>query len=102
MLLTCRVSFREASSFRYFLHHPKREQVEALNAGVVYDEGICKIARELYAKAIKKTTRVMLGASCSVAAYDKVRRDAGRDDEVQVRACSYYEALVVPGWQHIR
>ena len=102
MLLTCRANVREENSFRYFLHHPRREQVEALNAGVVYDEGICKIARELYAKATKKQR-----GPCWVPyiRWPRMIRSAEMPvgtTKSRLRACPYYEALVVPGWQHTR
>ena len=86
---------RRREQFQAFLHHARREQAEALSAGVVYDEGVCKTARALYAKATKEQRRVMLGASYSVAAYDKVRRGAGKHDEVHVRACPYCAASLL-------
>ena len=43
----------------------------------------------------------MLGASYSVAAFDKLRRNAGKHDQVLVRKCPYCDAPVVPDWQHL-
>ena len=74
---------RRREQFQAFLHHA--------SAGVVYDEGVCKTARALYAKATKEQRRVMLGASYSVA----VRRGAGKHDEVHVRACPYCAASLL-------
>ena len=87
--------------FQAFLLHPRREQAEAISAGVGYDEGICKVARALFSRASKEQRGVMLGASYSVAAFDKLRRNAGKHDQVLVRKCPYCDAPVVPDWQHL-
>eukprot|EP00438_Fugacium_kawagutii_P011659 Skav217247 [mRNA] locus=scaffold110:330358:331212:- [translate_table: standard] len=87
--------------FSAFLHHKRREAEEALAAGVSYDDVDVKRLRLLYDDLTAEQQGVLLGASWSIAAYDKLRRRAGKDDPVQVAVCPFCQQAVVPNWLHI-
>eukprot|EP00438_Fugacium_kawagutii_P004264 Skav214008 [mRNA] locus=scaffold1070:336930:338818:- [translate_table: standard] len=87
--------------FSAFLHHKRREAEEALAAGVSYDDVDVKRLRLLYDDLTAEQQGVLLGASWSIAAFDKLHRRAGKDDPVQVAVCPFCQQNVVPNWLHI-
>ena len=83
--------------FSAFLHHKRREaEEEAYAAGVSYADFDVKRLRRLYDHLPAEQQGVLLGASWSIAAYDKLHRQAGKDDPVHVTVWPFCQHSVVP------
>ena len=87
--------------FSAFLHHKRREAEEAYAAGISYPDVDVKRLRLLYDDLTAEHKGVLLGASWSIAAYEKLHRRAGKADPIHVFVCPFCQNSVVPSWLHI-
>ena len=86
--------------FKSFLDNPRREAVDAVAAGVQYDAAQSESARKLFDAASSEERGVMLGASFSLAAYEKVFDGLPKHAEVHA-FCPFCKCAVVPSWKHL-
>ena len=62
-------------------------------------EKIISTARCLFRGATAEERGVMLGASLSPAAYDKIHRNAGKQDPVLLQVCPWCKSRLTQGWK---
>ena len=86
--------------FKSFLDNPRREAVDAVAAGVQYDAAQSESARKLFDAASSEERGVMLGASFSLAAHEKVFDGLPKHAEVHA-FCPFCKCAVVPSWKHL-
>ncbi|CAE7489220.1 unnamed protein product [Symbiodinium necroappetens] len=79
----------------------RREAVEISHAGVAYHQQQLRRARHLYDKASVEERGVMLGASWSLCAYDKIRKNLPKQRPSTLDRCPFCSAQVPPGWHHL-
>ena len=79
----------------------RREAVEISHAGAGYHEQQLRRARHLYDKASVEERGVMLGASFSLCAYDKIRKNLPTQQPSTLNSCPFCSVQVPPGWHHL-
>ena len=89
--------------FQRFCEHKRREAVEIrLTTGATeYDDWVVAKARLLFRNATAEERGVMLGASFSPAAYDKIHRREAPLDPVFLHECPWCNCKLIPDWQHV-
>lgn len=79
---------------------PESMQQQQLAANVTYDEvGVTRM-RKLYHQISIEEQGLLIGASWSLTAYDKLHRRASKFDPVLIVSCPLCQADVIPGWHH--